>query len=219
MKHRLFLLTAIAGMLSGCAVNRHLNYTGKVAGPGYLTGVPVSIAVQDKRSAVLSGKEKASWCGHNYALAQISYNIQTKSGRPLADEFAELIARSYSTQGAPATPLYTSPELSSDSLLKMFQLSGKPFLLLFEIREWESKARPGFSTIQYEQWYDLKLTVYDSSALPLTTKDVHGIISQKEGAVTSMAYLQQIADNTLRTQVEALFNHPSVKARLEKTTY
>jgi hypothetical protein len=37
---------------------------------------------------VLSGKEKVTFCGHMNSSAQIEYNIQTKSGKPLADEFS-----------------------------------------------------------------------------------------------------------------------------------
>jgi hypothetical protein len=216
MKRHITLTVLLSFLLSGCAVNRHLNFTGKVAGPGYLTGKPAVIVVQDKRTAVLSGKEKTSWCGHNYSMAQIAYNIQTKSGRALADEFAELIARSYSLQGASAIPQYVQPEQATDSLIRTFRENARPLLFLFDIREWETGATPGFSTIRYEHLYDLKLTVFDDTGESRATTDVHGKVSLKEGAVTSIARMQEIADEVLRVQVEALFNAPAVRALAEK---
>ncbi len=216
MKCSFVILMSFALFMSSCAVNRHLNFSGKAAGPGYLTGKPAWIAVQDKRTAVLNGKEKTSWCGHNYSMAQISYNIQTNNGRALADEFAELIARSYSMQGASAHVLYVYPEQSTDSLLHAYQAAGNGLLLLLEIREWESKATPGFSTIRYEQLYDLKLTALDENGQSLASGEVHGTYSEKEGAITNMAHLQEIADHVLRSQVEALFNEASIRTLIAR---
>lgn len=215
MRSSVSISLMLAGLLSSCAVNRHLNFSGRIAGPGYPVGKGVQVAVVDNRTAVLNGKEKATWCGHTYSLAQIAYNIQTKTGRPVADEFADAIVTAYTSKGAHAKAVYALPGMAADSLVRSQQPVPASLWLLFDLRAWESKAVPGFSTIRYEHFYDIRLTVLDPAGKQLGSSEVHGQFSKEGGAVTSIATMQEMADALLGEQVAALFDAASVRNLLE----
>lgn len=43
---------------------------------------------------MLDGKEKPTWVGHLDSTAQIDYNMQTQSGKELAEEFSGSLVNS-----------------------------------------------------------------------------------------------------------------------------
>ncbi len=204
----------LAWLCWGCVVNRHLGFTDKVAGPGYLVARTAAVSVQDLRPEVLSGKEKASCCGHNYSTLHIRYPIQTRSGEPLADEFTRAISATYAHSGATAQSLMVSSEITADSLMHLSQASGKERWLQFRILEWDASAVPGFSTLKYTVKYHLSLTVLDAAGVNLAEASEQGQVEQKEGAFLDVSLLQSLSDQVLKDKVAALFDAPGVKKSL-----
>ena len=86
MKITLFLFFMI--IFSSCAVNRKMMFENKKVAIDNNFSKKITVVFQDSRKDVLAGKEKVTFCGHMNSSAQIEYNIQTKSGKPLADEFS-----------------------------------------------------------------------------------------------------------------------------------
>ena len=201
---------------SGCVVGRKMSFENKLAGPEYHTSKTAFIVFQDQRPNVLSGKSKPSLCGHMKSTAGISYNVQTKEGKPLADEFAASVSSSYSKAGAPATPGMVSPNASADSVIGAFRHDGsKDLLLLFYIDDWDARAVPRFSTIKYEAVCSLRLQVYDRSGNLLASESIHDLTSNEEGAAAAtLSELQTVADEELNKQVTALFNRESIRPNL-----
>ena len=201
---------------SGCAVGRKMSFENKQAGPDYSTSKSATIIFQDQRPNVLSGKSKPSLCGHMKSTAGISYNVQTKEGKPLADELAASVSSSYSKAGAPATPGTADPNASTESVVNAFKNDGsKDRLLLFYIQDWDMRAVPRFSTIKYEAICSLALKVYDKSGNLLAEETIHDDTSNEEGTATAtLRELQATADAELNKQVIALFNKESIRPNL-----
>ncbi len=211
----ILLATAVAVVSSSCSVGRKLSFENTSAGPGYQTSRTALVVFQDRRPDVLSGKEKPSFCGHNNSTVQISYNIQTENGNPLADEFATAVSNAYNKSGASANVLKVNMNAEADSILQSFRSGSADRLLFFTINKWESRAAPTFTTIRYEVIYQLVLNVYGKGGELLATNSTQDIVSKEEGIATSMKKMQEMADNVFREQVTFLFNSGVVKNSLQ----
>jgi hypothetical protein len=201
---------------SGCVVGRKMSFENKQAGPEYQTSQSALIVFQDQRPNVLSGKSKPSLCGHMKSTTGISYNVQTKEGKPLADEFAASVSSSYSKAGASATSGTADPNANPESVIASFKKdAGKDRLLLFSIQDWDARAIPRFSTIRYEIVCSLSLQIYDKSGNLLASESIHDMNADEEGsAAVTLSQLQFMADQELNKQVTALFNRETIRPNL-----
>jgi hypothetical protein len=215
MKKNLTLAAvAIIVLFTSCAAGRKMSYENKEAATAYTVTKTAVVVFQDKREAVLAGKEKPSFCGHSNSTLQIGYNIQTNSGRPLADEFAESVSKGYSNKGAATTSLLVNMHTALDSVMSVFKADGKERLIFFTMHKWESKATPLFSSIRYEQIYDLELNVYDKNGTLMANAATHDVVVNEGGLATSIKKMQSIADTVFKEQVLLLFNNEAVKKSL-----
>lgn len=210
-----FLLAfAIMAGVSSCAVGRKLSFENKDLAPGFTTTKTATVVFQDQRPDVLAGKEKPSFCGHSNSSAQISYNIQTESGKPLADEFAGSMVASYNRAGAAADRLTADLTTQKEEIIRQFQAGNKERLLFFTIHKWESRATPLFSKIRYEVIYNLELNVYSKAGELLASASTQDILVDEHGAATSMKQMQEMADDVLKQQVAKMLNKEGVKQSL-----
>ena len=183
-------------------------------GLDYVPAKTALIVFQDNREQVLSGIWKPSLCGHNQSTVQISYEILTQSGNPLADEFAESVSKAYTKLGSPSSALFVKMDAKFDSILRIFRAGTQERMLFFLIRKWESRGTPLWATIRYELFYDLELTVYDRNGDSLASSRVQNVVTKEEGSATSMKKMQEMADSTFKLQIRALFDHPDIKKSL-----
>ena len=200
--------------LSGCTVGRKLSFENKQAGPDYTTSKTATIAFLDQRPNVLSGKSKPSLCGHIKSTVQISYNVQTKDGMPLANDFAQSVSSSYSKAGVSATALNAGTGGSQETVLTAFKKDSKDRLLLFSIKEFDARGTPGFSTIRYEIICEFVLQVYDKNGELLASDSTHDRLAREQGAAVSVKQLQDMADEELGSQINILFNKDAIKNSL-----
>jgi hypothetical protein len=210
---KMFTISILAGMVS-CAVGRKMTFTNEQAEPGYKITYPVMVVFQDKRNEVLSGKWKPSLCGHNNSTVQISYEILTNSGKPLAYEFAESVNAALIKMGSNSSALNVTPHTAMDSILQAFKETNKDRLLFFTIYKWESRGTPLFSTIRYEVIYSLKLAVFNHEGELLAADSTSNTVTKEQGAATSMKKMQEMADTVFRNQVIGLYNNEAVKKSL-----
>jgi hypothetical protein len=210
---KIFTIGILAGIFS-CAVGRKMSFTSEQAEPRYKMTYPVIVVFQDKRDEVIFGKWKPSLCGHNNSTFQISYEILTNSGKPLASEFAESVNAALIKMGSNSGVLNISPHTAIDSVLQAFKETNKDRLLFFTIYKWESRSTPLFSTIRYEVIYSLKLAVFNHAGELLAADSAHNTVTKEQGSATSMKKMQEMADTVFRNQVIALYNNEAVKKSL-----
>jgi hypothetical protein len=201
-------------ILSGCAVGRKLSFENKQTGPDFTTTKSASIAFRDERPSVLAGKSKPSLCGHINSTLQISYNVQTANGKPLAEEFAQSVTVSYNKAGAPANTLIAGSNINQEALIAAFKKENKDRLLIFSIKDWDAKGVPRFSTIRYEVICEFVLQVYDKDGNLLVSDSTHDWLEREEGSSVTVKRLQGFADEELNKQVTALFNKEAIKNSL-----
>ncbi|ULQ55703.1 hypothetical protein KJS94_13720 [Flavihumibacter rivuli] len=212
--HVLFAMLIGLFLLVGCSVGRKMSFEEKKVAPDYASAKSMLVSFQDQRPDVLSGKEKPSFCGHMKSTGQIEYNMQTESGKPLAEEFTNAVSKGLTEKQLNNSPLVVTHLTSFDSIRQAFTSSGKERLVFFTIRKWEAEETPTFTTIKYEVLYDLKLDIYDQSGQLLASETTQDIFVDKKGVAGSVKVLQQLADEIFQTQVKALFNREKIRASL-----
>jgi hypothetical protein len=191
-----------------------MTYENKAMDLGFSPSKTAAIVFQDKREEVLTGKEKPSFCGHSNSSMQISYNIQTNSGKPLADEFAFSVTSSYNKSNVFASALLVNMNTSADSAQQVFKAGNTERLLYFTIYKWESRAMPLVINIRYEVICKLELKLYDKRGELLASNTVQDIVVKEQGAATSMKKMQEMADDVFSKQVRLLLSKEEVRKNL-----
>ncbi len=209
MKITLFLFFMI--IFSSCAVNRKMMFENKKVAIDNNFSKKITVVFQDSRKDVLAGKEKVTFCGHMNSSAQIEYNIQTKSGKPLADEFSIFFSNSYNTNKELAKPVFAEPRNNKDSIINNFKNSDMDFMIFVSIYDWETRSTPLFSSIRYEMKYKLHFEIYNKNGNKITEYDAQEATTEKKGLAASLKIMQTIADDAIKKEFKHFFDSPSVK--------
>jgi hypothetical protein len=216
MKNRIMTCAAIVVLSSGCAVNRTLQFNNLTVSPGYRSSQNITVAFQDKREDVLSGKRKQTYCGQFLSTAQIGYNVNTESGKTLAQDFAQSIKNSLEPAGMKASVMDIAINDDSSVWMKNFTSSNTNRLLMVTIKRWEAISTPLFVDIKYEVFYDLSVKVYNKEGALLATAGRRDVHMQKEGQLSAtVKKLQSIANEIFIREMNALLNEPAIKAALQ----
>ncbi len=207
----LFLLL----LFTGCAIGRKMSFENKNVAPDYTKAKSMIVGFQDSRAYVLEGKQKPSFCGQLKTTVQIPYNMQTKSGKPLAVEFTNAVVASLSKLDIKAMPMLIELNTQQDSMLARFNRTEAERLVYFNVKQWEANLTPTFTDMRYDVTWELVISVYDRSGSLLATKSVADRVTKKPFQLAgSKEYLQIIADEVFTAQVKILLNDPAVKASL-----
>ncbi len=209
IKPTLFLLMVIT--FSSCAVNRKMMFENKKVPIETNFSKKINVVFQDNRKDVLSGKEKVTFCGHMNSSVQIQYNIQTKSGKPLADELSLFFTNSYNSNKDLATPIFVAPSNKKDSIINNLKNSNTEFIIYVSIFDWETRATPLFSSIRYEMIHKLHFEIYNKNGNKITEYTAQDATTEKKGLAGSLKVMQTTADDAFKKEVKRFFDLPSVK--------
>jgi hypothetical protein len=208
----LIILLIVTG---GCAPGRKMSFENKNIEPDYSTARSITVGFQDNRAYVLERKQRPGFCGQHKSTIQIPYNIQTKSGKPLAVEFTNAVVGSLVKIGVKAQPMTIELNMQQDSILARFNRTEAERLVYFNVKQWESNMTPRVVDIRYDVTWELIISVYERSGNLLATKSVVDRFTADESqAAGSKDFLQQTAKQIFAAQVKALLNDPAVKASL-----
>lgn len=209
LKPTLYLLTIIT--FTSCAVNRKMVFENKKVEIDNNFNKKINVVFQDSRNYVLSGKEKVTFCGHMNSSAQIQYNIQTKSGKPLADELSLFFTNTYNSNKDLATPIFVAPSNKKDSIINNLKNSNSEFMIYVSIYDWETRATPLFTSIRYEMIHKLHFEIYNKNGDKITEYNAQDATKEKKGLAGSLKSMQITADNTIKNEVKRFLELPSVK--------
>lgn len=155
----LLLLTGLAG-LSGCAGGRSYDYSIMLIEPKVEVGdvAEIALGVHDQRSYVVNGEKYPQYVGTQRSPAYVPWNINTRSGKPMAEDFLQAIRRGLAADGYTVRGVVLSEKEDKKQALAKLMQTGADRILLFTIREWffDVWTSTRIST-------DVKLEVYDGS--------------------------------------------------------
>jgi hypothetical protein len=190
-------LCAVAAILvlGGCAVGNRYDYASSIyslpiSGTGNL-----ALDVVDARPYVLSGEKKPDFIGLQRGGFGNPFDVRTASGRPMAEEMRDAIAKALQRQG------YTvvGPK---DAASRRIEL---------RIAEWKTDAM-----VHFQLHWDLTLNVYDDHGTLLakssssgTDQQGAGFASQNSKSAASyfeLKFTQLMRDDAVRHALTSITN-------------
>lgn len=178
---RFLALAAALVALGGCAIGQTVDYSQAIPALSVSSATPVQVQVQvqvqviDQRPYVLALEKKPTFVGYLRGLYYNPWNVNTKSGMPLADDLAEAVrtglvrSRIAAVMGKGATV-------------------GPPGqkLLVLTLREWKMDA---YMSVRFD--FDVGLVVFDDHGAILASQDVKGSGAVENLIVAGSSVLRQ----------------------------
>jgi hypothetical protein len=205
---RALTLTVSALILAGCAVGRTASYSEtSIAMPGATSsGGAVALAVQDRRSYVLSGNKPERFVGLMRGGFGNPFDVNTATGGPVATDVRDTISRSLTSQGYKVSVVALDPKESADAVQAKLRAAGARRSALLTLTEWKSDSYWNIGII-----YDATLTISDEKGKSLAINTVKG--------EDNLGYVGLNPEPTITAgfakKLELLFADPRVAAALK----
>lgn len=208
---RYALVVVAIGTLAACAVGRKVDYAAPVD-----LGLPdgakqVALVVLDHRPYVLSGDKGPSFVGLQRGGYGIPFNVNTESGKPLAEDFSGAIAGGLSAKGYSVTELRLAPSTLTDDAVRQAVAIGAERSLILEITEWKTDTAQRAALL-----YGLSLAVHDRQAARLARKQISGRdnLGGSFWDLDPAASAAEVARVAFERKVAELFADPGIRSAL-----
>jgi hypothetical protein len=139
--------------LGGCAVGNRYDYGNAISGLPVSGSGKLAVNVVDARPYVISGEKKPDFVGLQRGGFGNPFDVRTGSGRPLADEMRDAIAKALQQQG----------------FAVVSGTEAAPRRLELRVLEWKTDVMMKMKTT-----YDLQLSVFDASGARLAQSKTKG---------------------------------------------
>lgn len=137
LKFSIAVLLVFTAILTGCAGGRSYDYSItsiNVHADG--DNKEIALGVHDQREYVKNGQKYPQYVGTQRSPAYVPWNINTKSGLPMADDFLLSIERSLKSKGFRVNSVALSEKENRSQVITLLKGTGANKLLLFTINEW-----------------------------------------------------------------------------------
>ena len=167
------LAVMIAGgaILGGCAVGRSVSYADAPAAMASVSSSgSVAVAVKDERPYVVSGGKPDRFVGLMRGGFGNPFDMNTKSGAPLANDLRDAIVAAMKGRGINAVPVSVALQEQSSAVKgKLLDAKARRSVLV-ALKEWKSDT-----LMNTDFHYDVTTTVYDEKGNQLATSTMKGM--------------------------------------------
>ena len=168
---RALLVVLVAFLLAGCAVGRTAGYSDAAVNiPGAsVSNVALALAVQDRRSYVVSGNKPEKFVGIQRGGFGNPFDVNTTSGAPVATDLRDAIAKGLKSKGYHVTPVTVAPGDANDAVKRKLleARSRRSALIVLNELKSDSMMNSGVS-------YNMTLTVFDERGNALANSAARG---------------------------------------------
>ncbi len=155
---RALVLGAAVIALGGCAIGQTIDYRQSSPEVKLRSATPVLVQVVDQRPYVLALDKKPTFVGRIRGLYYNPWNVNTKSGLPLADDLAQAVRTGL-----------TKARISAAVGQGVTAAPAGQRLLVLTLREWKMDA---YMRVRFD--FDVGLAVIDEHGAVLASQDVKG---------------------------------------------
>lgn len=155
---KMFALVASLIALEGCAIGQTIDYRKSSPELKVCSATPVKVQVVDQRPYVLALEKKPTFVGRIRGLYYNPWNVNTKSGLPLADDLAQALRTGLARSCVKAV---VGKGITSAP-------AGEKLLVL-TLREWKMDA---YMRVRFD--FDVGLAIIDDHGAVLASQDVKG---------------------------------------------
>lgn len=199
MKQSNIVLGIAVLALAGCAIGNKHNYTQEpaLAAAGARS---VVVVAQDARPYVVSREKTPDFVGLQRGGFGNPFDVTTESGKPLADDFADAIARGLQSRGFKSTAVSVVPPAQAADPKVYSQRAGAERVALLRIHEWKSDT-----FMNTALHHDLVLVIYDDNGTQLATNRVAGNSNLGGDAINPPGHARGAVPDFYRKTLQQLF--------------
>ena len=198
------MVIIIAMVFSGCAGGQSYDYSIVPINVNADGGnKKIALGVHDQRVYVKNGEKYPQWVGTQRSPAYVPWNINTKTGASMADDFMLSIGSSLRTRGFNVSAISLPERVDTDQAIILLMKTGNKKLLLFTINEW---------------YFDVYFRVRMSCSMKLEVFDGKGGLLASAEVKKEMWNDGQnaIPDQEFQSAVEQLLNNEKIVNSLEQ---
>lgn len=160
MLFRAMLLSLVALSLVGCAYGSKVDYSQVYPQVAAQPAKVVEVAVLDERAYVRNGSKAPNYVGMIRGSYYIPYDVNTRSGEPLAHDLQQSLIGGIRQAGGSAEPAANPASKTATSGRQLLQV---------RVREWKSESFMGTVLT-----YVLAVDVYDEAGKRLASSPLSG---------------------------------------------
>lgn len=201
-------LVGIVAFVSGCAVGNKHNYSEATPSLKGTQGNKLDLGVQDQRVYVLSGEKPAAFVGLSRGGFGNPFNVETESGKPLADDFSKAVAKSLSKKGVQVTEVNIPLRMDQADVIKNLTQSGNKAVFI-SIKEWKSDTYQNTALN-----YDIQVQVIDKSGKVVAKKSISGSENLGGDFINPPGHAKRVVPPAFQAKLEQLFSDPEIASHL-----
>jgi hypothetical protein len=130
----------------------------------------VAVTTHDQRPYVVSGQKRPEFIGLLRSAVGIPYNVATRSKKPLAEDFTQVISDGLRRKGFAVTPVSAFYLESGETVSRRLKDTGSRKGLKVTINEWKSDSYVGGGRIPF----DLSCEVQDETGAVVARNTARG---------------------------------------------
>lgn len=206
------LVLGLFALVHGCALGNAYRFTAvdiKVAASG---SGSVAVTVVDRRSFVVSRQKEPSFVGLMRAQDGTAFNVRTGSGRPLADDMSETVARALRYQGYDTQTVLADIDEASASVRQRLVETGAVLCVQIDIYEWLSDAR-----VDVTVDYDFVVYIINASGQVIARHRVSAKEVLKGEPLDPTGFAIHAVPYAFGKALESLLNERNVQRALEQS--
>lgn len=195
-------------VLSGCAVGVTHQYDNAKPEIKASAGTKLGVGVQDRRMYVLSKQKPETFAGLSRGGFGNPFDVNTASGKPLADDFSKTIQRALSAKGVHASAVSLPPGVDETEAIKRLSVAGDKAVLIV-LNEWKADTYSSTTLA-----YDVQAMIVDASGKVLASKKISGSDNLGGSAFNPPEHSRNVVPVAYRKKLEELFAAPEIAAHL-----
>lgn len=199
---------ALIAMLGGCAVGVTHQYDNATPAIKASAGAKLGVGVQDRRLYVVTKQKPESFVGISRGGFGNPFDVNTASGKPLADDVSKSIQTTLAAKGVKASAVSLPLGTDETEAIKRLAASGDKAILIV-LNEW--KADTFMSTTLT---YDVQAMVVDSSGKVLSSKKIFGADNLGGSAINPPEHSRNAVPVAFRKKLEELFAAPEISKHM-----
>lgn len=143
-------------ILSGCSTSGHYDLLKYSLVLPYSGGGNLLVVSQDKRQMVVEEVKPSTYIGRKFNGTGIPAQIQTRTGKPVAEDIGQLIAAALEANGFNVDLINVENDLEIDLAEDIFNQQEFERILILQVNEFRAE-----SFVEVELQWDFDLLVYD----------------------------------------------------------
>ncbi len=204
----LCLVILLGFLASGCAFGNTHRYDLGDAAFNLQSDKAVAVATLDLRSYVRSGDKPPSFVGLQRGGFGNPFDINTSSGRPMAEDMTTSIVKALTTSGVQASGVNAPTGAGEAGVRELLLKAEAERFVLFLVREWKADTYLNTALI-----YDVTLSVLQGDGSQVAEKSLQGRDNLGSSLVPADARVN--TEKAFRRKLEEAINDPAVAAALQ----